>query len=144
MPGYEFDPFRNFEKFAHTLSHIAEDFEKNMSEDYDFRPNVDITEGENAMFLHIELPGIDKSGIKISVNDERMLTIKGEKKKKEIEEEHTLIRNERKFGSFARSFLLPEDADIENIDAKFKNGVLELSIKKLEPQKAKEIQVDIQ
>ncbi len=53
------------------------------------------------------------------------------------------IRNERVFGEFSRSFVLPENIDFEKIAAKFENGVLELAIPKKEPEKPKEINIDI-
>ena len=108
-----------------------------------FSPRVDITEDDNNLFVHAELPGMSKDQVKVSVNEDRLLTIQGEKKKEEKKEDKSLIRIERNFGSFTRSFSLPENVDVENISAKFENGVLELSLKKIEPPKPKEIEVKI-
>jgi len=108
-----------------------------------FTPRADITEDELNIFFHLELPGMSKESVKISVNEDRILTIKGEKKRAELSEDKNYIRNERVFGEFSRSFVLPENIDYEKIAAKFENGVLELAIPKKEPEKPKEINIDI-
>jgi len=109
-----------------------------------FNPRVDISEDDNSIYVHAELPGLVKEDVKISLTEDRILTIKGEKKKESVEENKNFIRTERMYGSFARSFVLPENIDIEKVDAKFNDGLLELVIQKKEPEKPKEIEIKVQ
>jgi HSP20 family protein len=109
----------------------------------DFRPRIDIAEDEKTLFIYAEVPGMSKNDVKVSVNEERVLTLKGEKKRAEKKEELSYLRNERFFGEFERSFMLPDNVDIEKIQAKYENGVLELVLPKMEPAKPKEINVEV-
>ena len=144
MTLVRFEPFRGFEKLGRRMSDFMDEFEKGFSfEMGGFHPRVDITEDDKNLFVHVELPGMEKDQVKISINEEKMLTIKGEKKSEEKKEDKNYVRTERVFGSFSRSFALPEFTDIEKVDAKFENGVLELAIAKTEPPKPKEIKVEI-
>lgn len=144
MATVRFDPFRGFEKLSCKMNELMGELEKGVTfETGGFAPRVDIIEDEKAVYVHAEMPGLVRSDIKVSVNEDRLLTIKGEKKSPEIEAGKTQIRSERSFGSFSRSFVLPENLDVENINAKFDNGVLELTMSKVEPPKPKEIHIDI-
>lgn len=138
------EPFRRFENLSRKLNDFANDFEKGISlEVGSFSPKTDIYDDEKNIFITAELPGIKKEDIKISVTEDRILSIKGNKQKSENNKDKTYIRNERNFGEFERTFVLSEDVDIENINAKFDNGVLELVLNKIEPPKPKEINVKI-
>ena len=97
-----------------------------------FRPNVDVFEFENTIQFNIELPGMNKSDIKLTVNDENVLTIHGTRKFDRPEATKN-YRNEIKKGEFTRSFILPDDFDAESIDANLKNGILEVTVSKKEP-----------
>ncbi len=144
MTLVRFDPYRGFESLTRKMNKVMNEFEKGFTlETGGFNPRVDITEDDTNVYLHAEVPGMEKDEVKVNVNEERMLTIKGEKKKQEKEDELTYIRNERQFGDFSRSFLLPENTDLENIKAKFDYGVLEVTIPKKEPEKPKEFNVEI-
>ena len=144
MTLVKFDPYRGFESLTRRMNKVMNEFEKGFSlETGGFNPRIDITEDENKIYVNAEVAGIAKEDVSINVNEERMLTIKGEKKREEIDKDLTFIRNERSFGNFSRSFMLPESADIENIDAKFNSGLLEVVIPKIEPEKPKEINVEI-
>jgi HSP20 family protein len=112
----------------------------------DFTPRVDIAETETSITVHAELPGIDKKDVKITVNNGNILTISGEKKRESRSEnlDKNYMRIERSYGSFARSFTLPDSVAAENINAAFENGVLNITIPKKEPAKPKELEVTIQ
>ena len=97
-----------------------------------FRPRVDISEDSTAFYLDLELPGIKKNEVKVSVNDERILTVEGNKQA-EVIESQTAVRSERKFGEFSRAFKLPANVDSEAISAKYENGVLTLTLPKTKP-----------
>jgi HSP20 family protein len=105
-----------------------------MAERYEISPEVDIFEEGNEFVIHADLPGIKKDDIKIDLS-ENILTITGEKKRKEKVEKEDYYRYERSFGSFVRRFELPRDMDMEKISAHFEDGVLELRIPMKEAEK---------
>jgi HSP20 family protein len=106
----------------------------------DLSPHVDVSEEENNYLLNVELPGVEKKDVKITVSD-GVLRIKGDKKQTLEQKEDKFQRIERCFGSFERSFTLPAAVRSDKIEADFKNGVLTISIPKEEEAKPKEIEV---
>jgi len=96
-----------------------------------FSPSVNTREGEFAYHLDIDLPGVKKEDIKVDLKEGR-LTISGERNFKEEVKEEDYYKVETSFGKFTRSFDLPENVDVENIEASSENGVLEVTIPKLE------------
>ena len=101
---------------------------------YDFVPAINTREGEYAYHVEVDLPGISKEDIEIKVED-NTLVISGERKVKEEIKEENYYKVESRFGTFSRSFSLPEEADIENIHAESTDGVLEVVVPKLESAK---------
>ncbi|MDH4264046.1 MAG: Hsp20/alpha crystallin family protein [Deltaproteobacteria bacterium] len=105
-------------------------------------PAVDIFETNEAIVLKAELPGITSQDILLEVKD-NTLTLKGEKKfEKEVKEEN-YHRVERSYGSFQRAFTLPGTIHQEKVKAKFKDGILEITLPKVEEAKPKQIKVEI-
>ncbi len=99
---------------------------------------TDIFEDEHNVTLQLELPGVSKEDTMISLNNERKLTIKGEKKRKVNSESINTLRMESLVGKFERSFVLANDLDESNISANFNDGLLTLLIpkkKKVEDEK---------
>lgn len=143
MGYYNFNPTRGFENLIQQIQNVSNEFSKGVNiESATFKPRIDITESTNNFSIYVELPGIAKEKINISVSDERVLNIKGEKIS-DLPESRSSLRNERKFGEFSRSLQLPDEADVEKINATFLNGVLELSIPKKEPDTPKVIEVKL-
>lgn len=105
-------------------------------------PSADIVERDGDFNITIELPGVDKKDVRISVQN-NVLTVKGEKRKQNEKKGENYHRVERSYGLFQRSFTLPSSVDSEKIDAAYDNGILSVSIPKLEEAKPKEIQVTI-
>jgi HSP20 family protein len=104
-------------------------------------PGVDIVENEKQIVLRADLPGVDEKNIDIQVED-GTLTLKAERKFEKETKEGDYHRVERAYGSFHRSFSLPENADADHIAAAYKKGVLEVTIPKVETKaKAKKVQV---
>lgn len=103
-------------------------------------PSVDIAEGKDEFTVKVELPGIDKKDVKVTVQD-NVLIIQGEKKQESETTEKNYHRIERSFGSFARSFRLPSLVKAEKIEAQYKDGILTIVLPKSEEAKAKEIEV---
>ena len=144
MTLVRFNPMRGFEKAQRRINSLVNDMEKGISfEMGGFNPRVDITEDDKSLFVHAEMPGIPKDTVKVSVNNDMLLTLSGKKMRDELNEEQSYIRSERAYGEFSRSFVLPENIDVDKINAKFENGVLELTMPKVEPQKPKDIEVKI-
>lgn len=148
MAIMRFDPMRGLETISRRMNDLFGDFEKGFSFEYgSFVPRIDISEDEKQVFIHAELPGLKKDDVKIKINDEKVLTISGEKKQEDKyndkDENHTFIRVERSFGAFTRSFALPDNINTESINAKFENGVLKVSLDKKEPEKPKEVEITI-
>ena len=105
-------------------------------------PAVDVVEGEKAYEITAELPGMDEKNIEVKVTD-GVLTMKGERQEEKEEKKKDYYLQERSFGSFQRSFELPESVDADKIEANFKKGVLTVKLpKKPQAQKAaKKIEV---
>lgn len=104
-------------------------------------PMTDMSETETEYKVLLDLPGIEKKDINVNIKDHR-LVISGERKKEEKEEKRDFMRKERYFGSFYRSFTLPEPIKEDAIKAQFKDGVLEVTVPKNEEKKSKSIKVD--
>jgi HSP20 family protein len=92
-------------------------------------PAVDIAEKDNEYEITAELPGMDESNIDVKFAD-GVLTIKGEKKEEKEEKRKDYYLSERRYGSFQRSFPVPESVDANRIEAKFVNGVLTVKLPK--------------
>jgi HSP20 family protein len=127
---------RGFDKFF-------SEFTKNVEFPVNRFPRVDVVDDEKSIKLIAELPGVKKEDVKILLED-GYLTVSGEKKNDfEGKEEINIIRNERLFGKFERKFELPEDINPDEIKAKFENGLLNISIDKLVPEKPKERIIEV-
>lgn len=108
----------------------------------EWSPLVDITEDEKEYLIKAELPEVKKEEVKITVQDD-VLTISGERKYEKEEKGKKYHRVERAYGSFVRSFTLPEDADGTKVAAEFKDGVLKVHLPKSEKAKPKSIEVTV-
>ena len=108
----------------------------------EWSPRSEITETEAGIVVRAELPGVAEEDMHVEVSDS-MLHIRGEKKSETKEEEKGRTRSERFFGSFERSYALPDGAEVDKIEAKLKDGVLQVTVpvaKRAEPP-TKRIQV---
>lgn len=108
----------------------------------EWAPLVDITEDEKEYLVKAELPEVKKEEIKLSV-DHDVLTITGERKFEKEEKGKKYHRVERSYGSYTRSFTLPENADPEKISADYKDGLLTVHVAKTKKSKPKAIDVKI-
>lgn len=108
----------------------------------DWYPSVDVSETERAFHIHAELPGIKKEDIKVNVHD-GVLTLSGKREAKKEEQGKKYHRIERSYGSFSRSFSLPENVEADNVEATFQDGVLEVDLIKSEKEKPKKIEIKV-
>ncbi|WP_338018853.1 Hsp20/alpha crystallin family protein [Halorhodospira halochloris] len=104
-------------------------------------PAVDIAEDDKAYHVHVDLPGVDAENIDVAM-DNGMLTIKGYREDNKSEDGPNWKRVERVRGTFFRRFTLPENVDADNIQARCRNGVLEVAVPKREEQPGKRIKVE--
>jgi HSP20 family protein len=126
-----FDPFKQFKELEKSFYNYPSNEGVG-----GFVPIVNTREGEAAYHIDVDLPGVKKDEIKVDI-DKNVLTISGERKTKNEVKEDDYYKVETSFGKFSRSFTLPENVDIENIQARSEDGVLEVIIPKVEEAKAK-------
>lgn len=138
------DPFREMEALLDRYSRSPRKTDaagdSRAIEAGDWMPTVDIAENEGSFIVKAELPGVDRDDVKVHI-DNGILTIKGEKKTETKDEKRHRV--ECMYGSFVRSFTLPQDVDVEQVEAAYKNGILSLTIPKLEKAKPKQIEVKV-
>src|SRR5690606_21292829 len=123
-----FSPLSDFDDLGHWLNRVigASPLLRSTGESAIFsewRPSVDVSEKPNEYVLRAELPSVKKEDISISVRD-RVLRLHGERKQESRSEDERVRRVERSYGSFSRSFTLPEDANSEDISAEYSDGIL--------------------
>ncbi len=128
------DPFKELRDIEKRISSMLE-FENALAPkakvENIWMPAVNEKEDEKAYYLEIDLPGVKKEDINIELKD-NMLIISGERKFKKEENDKGYKRVESFFGKFERRFTLPADADVEKIEASVEDGVLKLTIPKIE------------
>lgn len=111
--------------------------------EFDWTPRVDVSETDKEYLIHAELPGVSKDAIDISL-DNGMLRISGERSAEKDIKERRIHRVERFYGHFSRSFDLPDDANGESVEAKFKDGVLEVHVPRVaaRPDHSRKIKIN--
>ncbi len=105
-------------------------------------PAIDMYEEKNHFIIKVEVPGVEKDDINVTVADNALL-IRGETKKEETAKEQDYYYSEFRYGGFSRSIPLPAGVKTEEIKATFKNGVLRLEVPKQDEEKEKEIKIEV-
>jgi HSP20 family protein len=107
-------------------------------------PRVDIVEEKDTYKITADMPGLDKKDIAVEIKN-GVLSLSGEKKEEKTEKDKDRYYHyERRYGSFRREFALPDHVDAEHVEAKYANGVLELTLRKTEAAKPKQIEVKVE
>lgn len=101
------------------------------------KPNVDIRENKKNYLISVEVPGVEESDVKLELQDGTLI-ISGEKKHEKEQKDENVHYMERSYGSFKRVLSLPEDIETDGIDAKFKNGVLTITVPRKQIAKSNE------
>ena len=140
-------PFRSMLSLRDEMDRLLNEFYGRVvptTETYqgDWYPAMDITETDNEVIATLELPGLKREDIKVSVNND-ILTVSGEKKQEKTEENENIHRVERTYGYFKRSVALPVEVDTNKVKAVYKDGVLKVTMPKLEEKKTKQIPVQV-
>ncbi len=138
------DPFRDVAALQNRMNRLFEEQYGGREEltTGAFVPPVDIYEDEHNIQLKLEVPGIEEKDLDIKVEN-NVLTVSGERKLEKEEKEENFHRVERRYGSFTRSFTLPNTIDTGNIQADYDNGVLKIRLAKRAEAKPKQIKVNI-
>ena len=108
----------------------------------EWAPLVDITEDDKEYVISAELPEVKKEDVKVTMEN-GVLTVTGERKFEKEEKNKKWHRVERSYGSFARSFALPDDGDTAKVNAEFKDGILKVHVAKSEAARPKQIEVKV-
>ncbi|MCX7653219.1 MAG: Hsp20/alpha crystallin family protein [Fervidobacterium sp.] len=134
-----FEPFMELQK---EIDRLFSEFMKPLRTDSEFYPRVDAYETQDKVVLELEVPGVKKEELKITVED-GVLKISGEKKRERDEKGRNYRIIERSFGKFERSFIIPDYVDVKHITARYNEGVLTLEMpKKKEEKPALEIKIE--
>ena len=139
------DPVREFVTLQDRMNRLFRDSQSGQEEALTtstFAPPVDVYEDEHNISLKIEVPGIDEKDIDVRVEN-NTLTVHGERKFEKEEKEENFRRVERQYGSFTRTFTLPQTVDAENIRADYDKGVLKIRLAKKAEAKPKQIKVNV-
>jgi HSP20 family protein len=140
------NPYRELENLQNRMSRLFEEQYGGGREEAltsgAFVPPVDIYEDQHGIQLKLEVPGIEEKDLNIHVEN-NVLTVSGERKFENEQKEENFHRIERRYGSFSRSFTLPNTVDTDKITADYNNGVLSVRLVKREEAKPKQIKVNI-
>ncbi|MEM1023177.1 MAG: Hsp20/alpha crystallin family protein [Myxococcota bacterium] len=138
---------KEFESFANQLNRFFAqpttfDTDRELLATTDWAPSCDVCETPEGYRIEAELPGVDKKDVNVSLEN-GVLRITGERKEDKETKNEKMHRREMFRGSFARSFTLPEDADWEQVDAQFKDGILNVRLGKTRSKPAHQRQIDV-
>lgn len=148
MSIVRWDPFRELEDMSHRLNRLFNRTDlmgpegKEALATTEWSPAVDIIETPEEFLIRAECPAVAKEDIKVSV-EHGTLHISGERKQEKEEKTKKYHRVERSFGSFVRSFALPENVDESRVNAEFKDGLLNVHLPKAEKTKPRAVDVKI-
>jgi len=140
------DPFRELYALQNRMSRLFEEQYGGAREESlttgAFMPPVDIYEDEQSVQLKLEVPGIEEKDLDVKVEN-NTLTVSGERKFEKEQKEENFHRIERRYGSFTRSFTLPNTVNTEDISASYDNGVLSVKLGKRAEAQPKQIKVNV-
>jgi HSP20 family protein len=141
------DPFREIEDLSHRLdrmfgrSGLATTSGETLAFP-DWAPSVDVAETAEEFQIKAELPGVKKEDLEVNVEN-GVLTLSGERRQEKEEKGKKFHRVERSYGSFMRSFTLPDDVAAEKLHAEYKDGLLHVRLPKTAVEKAKSVEVKV-
>jgi HSP20 family protein len=132
MAGY-WDPFEELRRMQQRMSRMMGEVSGHQALPEESRestevPSVDVIERGNDVVVTADMPGVDKSDIKINVRDGNILEVSAEKKTEKEEKEKGFIRHERAYNRYYRSIRLPAPVDKNKAKATYNNGVLEITL----------------
>ena len=140
-----FEPFREFASLQNQMNRLLQQEAVGREEallQSSFAPPVDIYEDEHSYTLKLEVPGIEEKDIDVKLENST-LTVSGERRFEKEEKEENFRRVERRYGSFVRSFTLPQTIDSESVSAEYDKGLLKIRLAKKAEAKPKQIKINI-
>jgi HSP20 family protein len=145
MSIVRYDPFRDLRSLQDEVNRL---FSTNLSRAFGeegiargaWNPSVDIYENKDQIVLEAELPGMKREDFDLSVEN-NVITLRGERRFEKQDDGDNYHRVERSYGSFARSFTLPQTVQADEVTAEYRNGVLRVTMPKREEVKARRIEV---
>lgn len=147
MSLIRWEPFRDFDELFERVAPSAfgrwPRLHGEKGAPLEWAPAADISETDKEYLVKAELPGVKREEVKITL-DEGVITITGERKQEKEEKDEKVHRVERFYGTFTRSFGLPENVDAKAIRAETKDGVLYVHIPKAKAEKAKPVQIKVE
>jgi HSP20 family protein len=136
-PFTDFEPFPGLKSFEDTMNRLfAEPSAR------PWMPPVDIAETENELVVKADVPDVRLEDIQVNLENDT-LTLKGQRKFEKASDKGGYHRIERSYGSFERSFTVPNTVDAEHVKADYKNGVLTVTLPKKESAKPRKINVEV-
>ena len=137
MQLVKWNPMRDMLSFNNRADRIFNDFfypsrGMQMSKDSSWNPRVDISESDKGYEVRADIPGVRKEDLKVTLQH-GVLTVQGERHQEKKEDNERLHRVERSYGSFSRSFRLPDDADASAMSASAKEGQLTVTVPRKRP-----------
>jgi HSP20 family protein len=147
MAIVRWDPFREVVALQSRLNSLFQDYGRGQNDGdtlsaASFAPPVDIYEDDQKLVLKLEVPGVKENDLDIQVEG-RTLTVRGERKFSSEEKEENFHRVEHRYGTFSRSFTLPNTVDAENVKATYDAGVLQLELTKKPEAKPRQIKIGV-
>jgi len=147
MPIVRWDPFRDVFALQNRVNSLFHEFNRGQNDSEPastaaFVPAVDIYEDEHKIVLKLEVPGLKQEDLDIRIEN-NTLTVRGERKFDKEEKEENFHRIERRYGSFFRSFTVPNTLNTDNVKADYDAGVLRIELEKRAEAKPKQIKVQI-
>ncbi|ACI21448.1 MULTISPECIES: Hsp20/alpha crystallin family protein [Thermodesulfovibrio] len=149
MSIVKWSPLKEIEEIRKEMDRLFEEFlspvrrRRAVTTEGVISPNVDIFERGREVVIQVELPGVNKDEVDLTITDDRLI-IKGEIKKPEGISEDDYILNERSYGPFSRTVNLPTDVDKSSVKANIKNGLLEIVVLRKEESKPREIKIPLE
>jgi len=141
------DPFRDVLALQNRMNSLFQDYTRGGGEGdvvtaASFVPPVDIYEDDQKIVLKLEVPGMKLEDFDVQIENDT-LSVRGERKFEKEEKEENFHRIERRYGSFFRSFSLPNTVDAQKVEANYDAGVLKIALAKREESKPKQIKVQV-
>lgn len=146
MAIVRWDPFRDLMSIQERVNRLLSDAPSRWGADEGYGawiPPVDIFERGESLVIRAEIPGVQSGDVDVRVEN-GVLTLQGQRTREEQIEERSAFRLERQFGAFSRSFSLPTTVDAGKIEARLKDGVLEIALPKAEEAKPKKVLIQAQ
>jgi HSP20 family protein len=139
------EPFRTMERLQQEMNYLFSRFLNDGQDkvnDLDFVPSAEIKETPNAIQINLEVPGMEAKDLDVQVTETSVL-VKGERQSESRTEEEGIVRSEFKYGKFERRIHLPTHVKTDPVKAEYKNGMLHLTLSKIDSEQRKAVKIQV-